>query len=105
MYIIVFFFLFLLTLDSCNRDTTEEKADDETVEEGELEGELEGEGNCKETQKKSKSRRKPKGKKHQPEEGKTLILEPKANPQLPQAFMPQKHGHFNPEGQKFGGRK
>ncbi|KAK9969585.1 hypothetical protein ABG768_027746 [Culter alburnus] len=50
--------------DSSNRDTTEEKADDETVEEGELEGE----GNCKDTQRKSKSRRKPKGKKHQPEE-------------------------------------
>lgn len=52
-------------LDSRNRDTTEEKADDETVEEGEPEGE----GNCKETQRKSKSRRKPKSKKHLPEEG------------------------------------
>lgn len=50
--------------DSSNRDVTEEKADDETVEEGELKGE----GDSKETQRKSKSRRKPKGKKHQPEE-------------------------------------
>ncbi|XP_077072401.1 tRNA endonuclease ANKZF1 isoform X2 [Siphateles boraxobius] len=50
--------------DSSNRDITEEKADNETVEEGELEGE----GDSKETQRKSRSRRKPKVKKHQQEE-------------------------------------
>ncbi|XP_067299655.1 tRNA endonuclease ANKZF1 isoform X2 [Pseudorasbora parva] len=49
--------------DSSNKDVTEEKGDDETAEEGELEGE----GDSKETQRKSKSRRKPKGRKHQDE--------------------------------------
>ncbi len=61
--------------DSSNREITEEKADDELLEEGELEG---GD-DSKETQRKSKSRRKPKGKKLQPEEGKTLMLEPTVN--------------------------
>lgn len=50
--------------DSSNREITEEKADDKILEEGELEGEDES----KETQRKSKCRRKPKGRKHQPEE-------------------------------------
>lgn len=78
------FLFFLLSSDSSNRDITEERTDDETVEEGELEGE----GDSKETQRKSRSRRKPKGKKHQQDEGKTLILELKK--QLT-AFMPHKH--------------
>ncbi|XP_043104994.1 LOW QUALITY PROTEIN: ankyrin repeat and zinc finger domain-containing protein 1 [Puntigrus tetrazona] len=48
--------------DSRNRQITEENSDDELLEEGE--------GDSKETQRKSKSRRKPKGKKHQAEEEK-----------------------------------
>jgi len=67
-----------LSSESSNRDVSAEKTEDETVEEGELEGE----GDSKETQRKSRSRRKPKGKKHQQEEGKTLRLEPKKQPTM-----------------------
>ncbi len=55
----------LVSSDSSNREITEEQADDELLEEG-------GE-DSKETQRKSKSRRKPKDKKRQAEEGKTLM--------------------------------
>lgn len=56
-------------LDSSNREINEEKADDENVDEGELEVE----SDPKEMQKKPRGRRKPKGKKRLPEEGKTDI--------------------------------
>ncbi|XP_051998516.1 ankyrin repeat and zinc finger domain-containing protein 1 isoform X2 [Xyrauchen texanus] len=50
--------------DSSNREITLKKADDESVEEGDLEGEVDS----TETQRKSKSKRKPKDKKQQIEE-------------------------------------
>ncbi|RXN28058.1 ankyrin repeat and zinc finger domain-containing 1-like isoform X1 [Labeo rohita] len=73
------------TSDSSNREITEEKADDELLEEGEQEGE----DDSKEMQRKSKGRRKPKGKKRQPEEVVNVFFRDKKG-QTPYVVAPEK---------------